>query len=330
MDSFLGRFTYYFQVANPLNSFASKQKILNSKALLEAHKARVEAAEKTGEKMALSEEEQIKLQKAEYLVASSVHPTTGEVIPWPCRTCSFTTTNIPIIFGMLMSPPTPITTAFWQWLNQTYNAGLNYGNRSGSTGADGPSEQEQKMALAKGYSAAVTSAVAVSVALRKMFAKRTQGLKGGKLLLMNSLVSYAAVACSGFANAFCMRMNEIESGIDMKSSNGEVVGKSQIAAKKAVIQTSFSRTILAIPVFAIPCAALYSIEKMGMMPKKFGPKTAVELSVLAVALTIAMPMAISFFPQIGSMSASSLEPQFQNLTDSTGKRMNEFYFNKGM
>ena len=51
------------------------------------------------------------------IMAASVSPDTGEIISWPTRTSAFVPTNIPIIVGMLTSPPTQVYTVFWQWLN---------------------------------------------------------------------------------------------------------------------------------------------------------------------------------------------------------------------
>ena len=44
---------------------------------------------------------------------SSVHPDTGDVIPWVCRFSTFLPANIPINFGMLIAAPTPFNTIFW-------------------------------------------------------------------------------------------------------------------------------------------------------------------------------------------------------------------------
>jgi hypothetical protein len=67
------------------------------------------------------------------ILTSCWHPDTNEPIMWPARSSTFVTTNIPIITGMLIAPPTPLNIIFWQWINQTYNAGLNYGNRNASS-----------------------------------------------------------------------------------------------------------------------------------------------------------------------------------------------------
>ena len=72
-------------------------------------------------------------QHKKLILTSCWHPDTNEPIMWPARSSTFVTTNIPIITGMLLAPPSPMNTIFWQWINQTYNAGLNYGNRNASS-----------------------------------------------------------------------------------------------------------------------------------------------------------------------------------------------------
>ena len=46
------------------------------------------------------------------------------------QVAAFVPANIPICMGMLMTPPTLGNVLFWQWMNQSYNAGFNYSNRS--------------------------------------------------------------------------------------------------------------------------------------------------------------------------------------------------------
>ena len=38
--------------------------------------------------------------------------------------------NSPILAGLLMPNPTLVQTVFWQWLNQSHNACVNYANRN--------------------------------------------------------------------------------------------------------------------------------------------------------------------------------------------------------
>lgn len=73
------------------------------------------------------------LRKYQTVIRTALHPDTGEYIPWVMRVSSFLPTNIPIAFGFIIARPTPFNTIFWQWINQTYNALFNYGNRNASS-----------------------------------------------------------------------------------------------------------------------------------------------------------------------------------------------------
>ncbi len=66
------------------------------------------------------------------------------------------------------------------------------------------------------------------------------------------------------------------------------------------------------------------------MARSAGGKLAVELSVFALFLQCALPFAVALFPQKGSISANSLEPQFRGRLDSTGQPIDRYYFNKGI
>jgi len=81
----------------------------------------------------LSQAEIKKLRIAETCVLTSIHPDIGKILPWAMRLSSFVPINMPIAFGMIITAPTPFNTVLWQWINQTYNAALNYGNRNASS-----------------------------------------------------------------------------------------------------------------------------------------------------------------------------------------------------
>jgi hypothetical protein len=100
---------------------------------LQAQRSAEKEAESQGQKVLLTDAEIAQLRKYQTIVNASIHPDTNKPVPWVMRMCAFVPTNLPIIFGMLMTPPTPANTIFWQWINQTYNAGMNYGNRNASS-----------------------------------------------------------------------------------------------------------------------------------------------------------------------------------------------------
>lgn len=105
---------------------------------------------------------------------------------------------------------------------------MNYGNRNASS----PNSIND---LLFGYSMAVTSSIGVSLGLRKLSYNMTKNMKGGTMILANSIINYIAVATAGFLNSFCMRMGEMEKGIKIYDEHEEEMGISKVCAKSAVV-----------------------------------------------------------------------------------------------
>lgn len=290
---------------------------------LEAQKKAETEAAAHGKQVLLTQSQISELRKLQTIVNASIHPDTNKPVPWVMRMCAFVPTNLPIIFGMLMSAPTPFNTMFYQWLNQTYNAGMNYGNRNASS-------PQTVGDIAFGYSAAVFSSIAISLTLRKVFATATRSMQGGTLVLANALINYVAVASAGFLNSYCMRMGEMKRGITIADSHGEEMGTSKKSAEKAVIQTSASRLILSAPTFIIPGLSMFLLDKAGLIPKARAPKTILDLTVISIALYLALPVSVSMFPQRGEISAKEIEEEFIGRRNSRGEEVLTYYYNKGL
>lgn len=124
--------------------------------------------------------------------------------------CAFVPMNIPILFGILLSKPTMANTVFWQIFNQSFNAGLNYGNRNASS----PYTTNDLM---RGYFAAVGSSVTVAITLRKLCSSLTAKATGTKLTLLNAIIGATATGAASFLNTVSMRKTEMERGIDVYS-----------------------------------------------------------------------------------------------------------------
>ena len=80
-----------------------------------------------------SKSEAAELLRKKIITLSGIHPDSGDVVPYFARTSAFIPMNLPIVGAMMLAAPTPFNTIFWQWVNQTYNAGFNYGNRNASS-----------------------------------------------------------------------------------------------------------------------------------------------------------------------------------------------------
>lgn len=146
----------------------------------------------------MSHSERQKIIDAYYVSTSAVRPGTEELVPRLFRMSAFMPTNTPISFGMLMSPPTLFYTILWQTVNQSYMATLNYQNKNASS-------VFTNLDLVRGFSLAVTSALFVSISLRKITSGLTKTATGSRLLFLNALVGSVASGTAGFCNTTCIR-----------------------------------------------------------------------------------------------------------------------------
>jgi len=118
----------------------------------------------------LKDDEISDIRYANNVAGSAVHPDTGEIIPFYMRMSGFVIFNVPIAFAVLFTKnQTPMFNATFHGINQTYNAGMNYGNRNASYNISD---------LAKGYSAALVSSVLIALYTRRLFAPSLKNLQG--------------------------------------------------------------------------------------------------------------------------------------------------------
>ena len=104
---------------------------------------------------------------------------------------------------------------------------MNYGNRNATSTYT--SED-----ILKSYSVAVGSSIVVALGIRKLLSGYTRNAKGAQLIVYNSISSFFACSTAGYLNAYFMRRTELEKGIDVMDSEGTILGKSKVAAGKAV------------------------------------------------------------------------------------------------
>jgi sideroflexin-5 len=275
------------------------------------------------------------LWQAKKIVNAAIHPDTGEKIPLVFRMCTFMPSNLPITAGMLLSTTVP-SQLFWQWMNQSYNAGFNYANRNASVPLD-----MQAMILSYGVAAgtAVGMAFGMGKVVNSMQSKfMSSSANGGSipfhLKLLSRGLPWFAVASAGAANALAMRYKEGIEGITIVDSNDVPVGTSVKAGQACLTQVALTRVVLPIPILLLPPFLLDFIRsnhKMNqLMTKSTFARVGIELSVIAVFLQCALPFAVALFPQKGSIPASALEPSFQNRKDKDGNVISTYYYNKGV
>ena len=244
-----------------------------------------------------------RLTRAVSLVNSAVSRDTGEEIPHMMRMCAFVPINIPILFGMLTMPASPANTIFWQWFNQSFNAGLNYGNRNASS-------TYTTKDLAIGYSAAVGASITMALTLSKALSGVSKGMTGAKLVLINSIIATMASGTAGFFNTYLMRRVEMNSGIEIYSDAAltqKLPAPSKECARLAIMETAYSRIFLSMGCLMTPAVIFFGIDRLGRTPTQPKFKIPYEIAVFIFALMVALPGSIALFPQTASIKREVLE-----------------------
>ena len=239
------------------------------------------------------------------LKESALNRDSGETIPLPFRMSGYVPFNGPVCVGLIMSRSTPWI-LFWQWMNQSQNALVNYFNRSGSNEAS-------TRALAFSYAGAVTSAISIAYGLSRAVKRFSASPERAATLLKFIALPTSIVASS--VNCVIMRWPETQTGIKVYASNGEEVGSSKMAAFKAIQETVVSRMLLQLPVFVFP-------PLMTMLPPvsrflKRNPKlnTPVMTGFLLLGFGLGLPASIAAFPQQGEIQERKVEEEFRGKGD---------------
>eukprot|EP01138_Halocafeteria_seosinensis_P015326 gb/GECG01015642.1/.p1 GENE.gb/GECG01015642.1/~~gb/GECG01015642.1/.p1 ORF type:complete len:347 (+),score=30.88 gb/GECG01015642.1/:1-1041(+) len=315
-----GRFRHFLQVVNPLTLLNSQEKVYESRDFLKKwERGELNPSEVTNKD----------LWEAKRIRDAAIHPDTGEIIPFYFRMSFFVPINIPIAAGMTLWGNTTPSQLFWQWTNQSYNAGMNYGNRNATLPVS-PKD------LAVSYVGACSIACGVAFGFGKWSNKIAESKRFGPTVtkLIQRFVPFTAVALAGAGNVAFMRYNNVRDGIRVYDEFRDEQGTSITAGRIATGQAALTRMVLPIPIILFPPYVLDLVKRSKMITNAVAKNPRLnlplELAVVAVCLTFALPAAIAVFPQESEVEATKLEPQYHNLKDREGKPIQKLYFNKGL
>ncbi|XP_067835306.1 sideroflexin-5-like [Heptranchias perlo] len=306
-STFYGRFRHFLDIIDPRTLTVTESRLKAAVQLLEDYK---HGALPTG----VSNQQLWEAQKIRQAV---LHPDTNETILMPFRMSGYIPFGTPIVVGLLLPQQTLATTVFWQWLNQSHNACVNYANRN----ATKPTPVSK---FILGYFGAVTSAVSIAVGLN-VFIEKANRFNPATRLLIQRFVPFPAVATANVCNVVLMRHSELEEGISVLDTDGNVIGSSRVAARHALMETAVSRIVLPIPILVLPPIIMSLLEKTWIL--KARPRLALPLQSLVclAAFGFALPIAISLFPQMSEIETSKLETEIKSAT--SGKSV---FYNKGL
>ncbi|XP_053258243.1 sideroflexin-5 isoform X2 [Podarcis raffonei] len=296
--SFYGRFRHFLDIIDPRTLFVTESRLKEAVQLLEDYKHGTLPPGVTNKE-------------------AIIHPDTNETIFMPFRMSGYIPFGTPIVVGLLLPNQTLASTVFWQWLNQSHNACVNYANRN----ATKPSPTSK---FVQGYLGAVISAVSIAVGLNVLIQRANQFTPATRLLIQR-FVPFPAVASANICNVVLMRHTELEEGIDVLDSDGNRVGSSRIAAKHALLETALTRVVLPMPILVLPPIVMSLLEKTTLLRSRPRMALPVQSLVCLAAFGLALPLAISLFPQMSEIETSRLEPEITRATTSE-----TLVYNKGL
>ncbi|XP_048863190.1 sideroflexin-3 [Brienomyrus brachyistius] len=303
--TFMGRAQHFFTVTDPRNVLLSSETLEDARVTVENYRRGIV-------KPGLTEDQ---LWRAKYIYDSAFHPDTGEKMLLIGRMSAQVPMNMTITGCMLTFYRTTPAVVFWQWVNQSFNAIVNYTNRSG----DAPLTVNQ---LGAAYVSATTGAVVTALGLKSL----TKHLPA----IMGRFVPFAAVAAANCINIPFMRQRELKYGIPVTDENGNRLGESTTAAQQAIFQVVVSRIGMAVPAMAIPPVIMNALEKKAIL-KRFPVLNApVQVGLVGICLVFATPLCCALFPQKSSMAVSSLEAELQQRVAEISPKTVTVYFNKGL
>eukprot|EP00033_Pygsuia_biforma_P001799 GCRY01002011.1.p1 GENE.GCRY01002011.1~~GCRY01002011.1.p1 ORF type:complete len:343 (+),score=51.77 GCRY01002011.1:131-1159(+) len=325
-STLFGRLKHNLKIVDPTTAFVSKKKLIGHLENLSTFKKNWDGQSPIPKSV----------YRSEQIKNSMVHPDSFQIIPLPFKMSGFTFAALPIAAGMLIPGQGAIGNVFWQVVNQSHNAALNYSNRPIDRSKVIPRDKLYKLPLfgelpkttVQSYFGACTAAVTASLSLNKLAANMNNQI-------LAKTTPCIAVVLAGVANLVLMRRPELTEGINVTDAKGKVVGLSQNAAYQAVRDTAISRAVLPLPILLIPPFATTAIQRSNWyhtLAQKM-PKTAnfgMQLSVLTACFYIGIPLAISLFPQMGTISKSKVEKRFQGAKDDEGNEIETFFYNKGL
>ncbi|EHH19310.1 hypothetical protein EGK_19991, partial [Macaca mulatta] len=308
-STFLGRARHFFTVTDPRNLLLSAAQLETSRNIVQNYRAGVVTP-------GITEDQ---LWRAKYVYDSAFHPDTGEKVVLIGRMSAQGSKDEGHCTGgrseYLCSLRKTPTVVFWQWVNQSFNAIVNYSNRSGDT----PITVRQ---LGTAYVSATTGAVATALGLKSL----TKHLPP----LVGRFVPFAAVAAANCINIPLMRQRELQVGIPVADEAGQRLGYSVTAAKQGIFQVVISRICMAIPAMAIPPLIMDTLEKKDFLKRRPWLGAPLQVGLVGFCLVFATPLCCALFPQKSSINVSKLEPELRAQIHEQNPSVEVVYYNKGL
>ncbi|XP_065882405.1 sideroflexin-2-like [Dysidea avara] len=305
-STFTGRLNYYARVTDPRLMFASTSTLDRVEQIVKAKKGDTLLHHVTKKEVV----------RAHVIYNSAFHPDTGDRMNVIGRMSAQVPCGMMIIGGMMVFYKTTPQVIGMQFINQTFNAIVNYTNRNAKS-------QTTNVQIASAYIGATSGAVFASVGLNSLLVKAPT--------LLKRWVPLVAVMAANCVNIPTMRQRELIDGILVTDKDGNTLGRSRKAAVKGIGQVLLSRLFLVTPVMLFIPTLMQSLEKLPFFKRGLFVSAVTQMLLSGCFLLATVPSSCSLFPQQCSLRYDQLETSLQQeIRKKYDHQIDRVYFNKGL
>ena len=221
-----------------------------------------------------------------------------------------------VITGCMMTfYRTVPATVFWQWFNQSFNAMVNYTNRSGDLPVSNTT-------LLSSYCAATGGALVTALGLNAAVSSLPP--------LVGRLVPFLACSAANCINIPLMRRQELLEGTAVTTREGEKLGLSRTAAREGISQVTLSRIGMAMPGMVLIPLIVNSLDRRGLFrlyPRLVAP---LQVGLCGLILSVSTPLCCAIFQQRATIRLDRLEDHIQDQFKHSNTKPLLVYYNKGL
>ncbi|XP_072042588.1 sideroflexin-2-like [Amphiura filiformis] len=305
-STFIGRFKHFLNITDMRLGVCSDKELEDARNLLNKYRLGVEPPGTTEEQ----------LWYAQKLYMSAFHPDSGQKQNVFGR-MSFQVPGGMILGGaMLTFYRTMPAVVFWQWVNQSFNALVNYTNRNAAS-----TITNKQIGMA--YVTATSSALLVAMGFNSLTKKTPP--------LVARYVPFVAVAAANCVNIPMMRQQEVLHGITVYNEQGQELGKSKKAANKGIVQVILSRISMTVPGMCGLPIVMERLLRYNWFRRATWSHVYFQTLASGAILILMVPVGCALFPQKASIAVDKLEPDLrEEIYNKYGNAIQRVYFNKGL